>query len=424
MNNQAKNRKIFQQDDRGSITIMFAFILVLLVLTAGMAVDTGRAMQVASRTSYALDAAALAAAKDMREQGLSQAEVEVIANKYFKANVKDSVQMDATYNTLQVTIDEDAGSVSLSIVSTLPTNFVKIAGFNKFDIQRSSTAVYNIRDIELGMMLDVTGSMGGQKIDDLREAAKDLIDILITNNQSNQNVRIALAPYSASVNAGGFANQVANPLNPSVDGCLIERTGSTAYDDTAPGSGTWLHAAAAGSPPADIDPTEGTGSYRCPSAEIMPLTDDHDALKSRIDTFSAGGWTSGHIGMAWAWYLISPDWDNIWTGDSTPVEYKDGKTIKAVLLMTDGNFNTAYANGESSDQAEQLCDEMRSADKEIVIFSIAFQAPSAAQTLLKNCSSPSSAGVGQTFFDASNGEELRIAFRSIAIQLNNLRISH
>ena len=379
MKTLVKNRKIFIQDDRGSISVIFTFVLVLIITITGAAVDTGRAMQVASRTSNALDAAALAAAKDMREQGLNQSEVEEIANKYFQANIRDSLAVGATYNTLQVAIDQDAGSVSLTVLGSVPSRLVQIIGFNKFNIKRSSTAIYNIRDIELSMMLDVTGSMGGKKIEDLREAAKDLVDIMITNNASNQNVRIALAPYSASVNAGSVADQVSNPLNPSADGCVIERTGATAYDDTAPGNGTWLNTATAGAPPSDIDPTEGNGSYRCPTAKIMPLTDDHDALKSRIDTFNAGGWTSGHIGMAWAWYLISPDWDNIWTGDSTPVAYKDGKTIKAVLLMTDGNFNTAYANGESSDQAEQICDEMRSGDKGIVIFSIAFKAPKAAQ---------------------------------------------
>ena len=410
-------------DQNGSITVMFALMFTVVIFTVGMAVDTGRAVQVANRTASALDSAALAAAKAMREDGLNDTEVAAVAADFFKANTQDSVFMGATYSALQVAIDQTAGSVSLSVTGTVPTRIVQIAGFNKFDINRSSTAIYNIRDIELGMMLDVTGSMRGQKIADLRAAAKDLVDVLITNNDSSQKVRIGLAPYSASVNAGTYADDVTDPSNPSVDGCVIERTGSEAYQDTMPGMGTWISSADPSAPPPDTDPTQGFGSYRCPTATIMPLTDDYDALKSRIDSFTAGGWTSGHIGLAWAWYLISPDWDNIWPGNSTPVAYQDGKTIKAVILMTDGSFNTAYANGPSFDQARNMCDEMRSADKGIIVYSIAFDAPADAEQLLKDCRTPENAQTGQTYFNASNGDELRAAFRSIAIQLNNLRIS-
>lgn len=411
-----------KSDEQGTVTVIFAFMLVLVLVMTGFAVDTGRAMQVASRTSSALDAAALAAAKAMREQGLNDTEVAAIADTFFKNNTQDSKAMRARYGGLSVDIDQDLGRVSLEVQATLPTNFTHLIGFDKFDIKRSSTAVYNIRDIELGMMLDVTGSMGGQKIADLRTAASDLVDILITNNNTNQNVRIALAPYSASVNAGAYSNNVTNPLAPSTDGCVIERRGGLAYDDAMPGTGSWISAADPSSPPRDIDPTERRGSYRCPTASVMPLTNDDDALKSRISSFRAGGWTAGHIGLAWAWYLVSPEWSAIWPGESTPVSYRDKKTVKAVVLMTDGNFNTAFANDCSAYQAEELCDAMKAGDKNIIVFSVAFQAPAAARRLLQDCASPDNGEIGQTYFDASNGEELRQAFASVAIQLNNLRL--
>lgn len=414
----------FSRDDQGSIAIIFALSTLVLVFLMGMALDTGRAIQAGTKTASALDSAALAAAKAMREQNLTQAEVAEVANEFFQANIEQSGLSAATYGDLDVTVDAASGSVQLSIQASVPTTFAKAAGFETLNVARSTTAIYNIRDIELGMMLDITGSMGGSKIADLRDAAKDLVDILITNNASSQSVRIALAPYSASVNAGPYAVNVTSPGNPSTDGCVIERTGSEAYSDTAPGSGTWLIAADPNSPPPDIDLTDGRrGSYRCPSASIMPLTDDADALKTRIDSLSAGGWTSGHIGMAWAWYLVSPDWSPIWPGSSQPVNYLDSQTVKAVILMTDGSFNTAFENGPSSDQARNICDQMRSADKGIIVYSIAFDAPSDAEQLLKDCRTPENAQVGQTYFNARNGNELREAFRSIAIQLNTLRLS-
>ena len=94
----------------------------------------------------------------------------------------------------------------------------------------------------------------------------------------------------------------------------------------------------------DTDPTEGIpngDAYLCPTADIVPLSDDKDSLIAKVNAFSANGWTAGHTGIQWAWNLISDKWS--WTG-SEPDSYeriKDGKLVKAVVLMTGGIFNTA-----------------------------------------------------------------------------------
>lgn len=48
------------------------------------------------------------------------------------------------------------------------------------------------------MMLDITGSMDGSKIRDLKDAAKDLIDIVLI--QETRKSRIALVPFSEPIN--------------------------------------------------------------------------------------------------------------------------------------------------------------------------------------------------------------------------------
>ncbi|TGS86818.1 VWA domain-containing protein, partial [bacterium M00.F.Ca.ET.177.01.1.1] len=56
------------------------------------------------------------------------------------------------------------------------------------------------------MMLDVTGSMAGQKIKDLRAAASNAVDSFLTGqNAANPRVRVAIVPYANSVNAGPLA---------------------------------------------------------------------------------------------------------------------------------------------------------------------------------------------------------------------------
>src|SRR3546814_14572183 len=62
-----------------------------------------------------------------------------------------------------------------------------------------------------------------------------------------------------------------------------------------------------------------------------------------------GGSTAGHIGVAWGWYLVSPNFGYLWPFESQPMEYNQihlgQKVMKVVIIMTDGDFNTIYHDG-------------------------------------------------------------------------------
>ncbi len=65
--------------------------------------------------------------------------------------------------------------------------------------------------LEVGMMVDLTGSMGATrngttKIAGLKFAARDLLTILYPNGD-NPNVRVAVAPMADYVNAGPYASK-------------------------------------------------------------------------------------------------------------------------------------------------------------------------------------------------------------------------
>ncbi|MEQ1714938.1 MAG: hypothetical protein ABL907_02950 [Hyphomicrobium sp.] len=97
----------------------------------------------------------------------------------------------------------------------------------------------------------------------------------------------------------------------------------------------------------------------------------------------------------------------------------DGKLLKAVVLMTDGIFNTEYHGPKSKNQAIALCDAMKA--EGIVVFSVAFSGPREAADIatLKACATP-----GQGYFaNASSTEELESAFSNFAGKLSELRVS-
>lgn len=158
----------------------------------------------------------------------------------------------------------------------------------------------------------------------------------------------------------------------------------------------------------------------------MPLSADKNELRAAIRDLTTGGWTAGHIGLGWGWYMVSQNWSSFWPVSSRP-RTAGPTVVKSVLLMTDGIFNTSYIPGpgvNSSDplivdsagyQTKQMCDNMRA--QNIVVYAVAFQAPPDAEALLRSCVTSSS-----YFYAVSDRTDLRNAFRAIAERLVALRV--
>lgn len=380
--------------------MLFGLVLLGLAVVIGLGLDYSRVTHTHARVAAAADSAALAAGRALLDGRLSDDEVKAFALDRFNASIEATGGLFGTLATPTITVDRAAGTVDIDVSATVPMTLAKVAGVNEMTIPIAASTAFDKTDVEVGLALDVTGSMGGQKISDLKLAAKDLVDILIPDGGTTNSVRIGLAPYATSINAGSYGPVVTG--NGSAD-CVYERGGAEAFTDAEPVAGSMLGY---------------NGSTWCPSAEVYPITDNKAELKSRINGFTAAGWTAGHLGVAWAWYLVSPEWASIWPASSAPVPYGTSNTVKVVVLMTDGRFNTAYvgSNGNSGNQARALCTEMKNDD--VVVYSVAFKAPSSAQALLKDCSSSP-----DTYFPAKNGTELRAAFQSIARNINKLRIT-
>ncbi|MEH6488152.1 pilus assembly protein [Hyphomonas oceanitis] len=228
------------------------------------------------------------------------------------------------------------------------------------------------------------------------------------------------------------------------DTCVYERTGGDAATEAAPGSGKWMGAGnprwnwwASNSSKRDgqyrIESQSGSssrGAYDmsfadCRASGPVPLTEDKDALKAHVQSLTANGGTAGHIGLAWGWYLISPSWDSIWPEASKPLDYDAKHNMKAVILMTDGDFNSYHPTATKSSfrQAQDLCDTMKAEPAKITVYTVGFQVPSSVQktgdgrTILEYCATTPAYA-----FNASNGDELAAAYRAIAQSISELRI--
>lgn len=387
--------------ESGMVAPMLGILAIPLFLFIGLAVDHSRALTLKARTLEALDAAALAAARAMQASGAKDEEVIAIANRYFEERMARLSTWAVTIGPLEVMIDRDNDTVSLAASGKVDTYFARLANVDNLSVATTSAAVYGIKEIEVGLMLDVSGSMDDfGKIDDLKEAAKEFLDILMPGTPDAAKARVGLAPYSTAVNPGEYSEKAKGKSGKTK--CVSERKGADAFTDEPPSNGKQF----------------GGKPTICPDAELLALTDDKQKLTERIDSYAPGGSTAGHLGIGWAWYLVSPKWKSFWPAESAPGEYEDKKVLKAVVLMTDGMFNQAYEpdNGSSADQAEELCQGIKS--EGVVVFSVALQAPAAVLPVLKGCASSDT-----YFFDVSSGAELSEAYAVIARKLTELRLS-
>lgn len=409
--------RAFLTDQNGGVAVLFGLLLLGVLFSVGMAIDYGRVVHTKTRLAQAVDAAALAAGRALLDGRLSDTDVQEIAERYFDTNLGEGSGF-GTVGRPFVRIVRATGEVHVTADANVPMTLTKIAGFSNVTVPATASSRFDDRDIELSMALDLTGSMGGSKIRALKSATNALIDIMLPDvgsGTSDNKIRVALAPYSSGVDAGDYAKAVTGQKKQT---CTFEREGSNPRGDQSPGPNNYLKVKG------------DTGIVRnptCPDGEVIALTSDKAALKREVARYNTGGSTAGHLGAMWGYFLLSPNWGSVFGGDSVPVAYGDRKTVKAMVLMTDGLFNTIGGRNYGDYSAEaresaawtvETCGKMRS--DSILVYTVAFQVSSnSTKQMLLDC-----AGSPDRYFDAVDEEALRTAFTRIATQLNNLRLTN
>jgi Flp pilus assembly protein TadG len=518
----------FRRDQSGAAAMTFGLMLIPLAAMIGLAVDFGRVYAVNATTQGALDAAALAAGRVAQVETSNVIDkASAAATAYFdqakpKNVVSSALQFSPNSTDTAFTVTATTwvrtpflGALDFIIKKQSQSGAPTVCQGSYFAcVKLTTTSTAELKaggdggsNVEVSLMIDVTGSMCTPctKIDAAKSAAKDLVDIVIWNDQRQYTSRIALAPFAEAVNVGTtlaplVRGAVTNnaKTSPQVLNCasmtdttiqptskwiqypqtttttckdsgksatptntwvissksVTERIGTNAYTDVAPtGTSSYVGKGFFGT---DTDTSCGVANFT--DAEInsiYPLTDDKDTLKRRIDKLTTSGSTAGHLGTAWAWYLLSPNWNSVlsqaFTGAKAAGSYSDLTTTNAkgapklrkiAVLMTDGDYNINYCkgveakdsdqspdincnseNGKSLDQAKALCGKMKSplgsaSQAKIEVFTVGFQVSSSAKTFLQSCATDT-----DHYYDATTDDALKAAFRDIALKISTLRLT-
>ena len=446
-------------DRRGDVAIIFGVMGFTMMLIVGGAVDFGRWLNARADTVKALDAAVLAGGRSLQLNNNEAAAVDV-AKRYYLDNVKHRLPLFS--DDIGFAVTDGGTTFSAQGSAYIATPFMSWSGVDKLpllnlqgtDYSKAKLAVggNSKTHIEIGMMLDVSGSMSGDKLSDMKKAAKDLIDIIVWDDQSSYTSKVAIVPFSGDINlpsdllnasrdpamVGPFTGpsyscKISGSWNTCKDDytrrdCVVERKGDQKYTDAGPGAGSYVMS---------LFMTKNDKCSTPSASSVMPLSNNKTALKAKIDGLVIGGGTAGHLGTAWAWYMISPNWASVLPEASKPKSYGTSNLKKIAILMTDGEYNAQYStygiksgtknaptpngavNGSSVTQAKAICDGMRAADIEVYTVGFDLGGNSTAISTLNYCATDP----GNAYL-AEDGEALRQAFRDIALKISTLYLAH
>ncbi len=447
--------KRYQKDTHGNFAISFAVVFVVLILGAGVAMDTNMMHSARSRLQTTADAAVLAAA---RSGETDQVMLTTIAANHVNANLLAG-QSAATSVNLTA-----SGRIQVNVNRVHPTQFMNIFGKPTVDIGVVSEAPLSSSEpVNISLVLDITGSMSGTKLSSLKTSATKLINTL--DAYDNDSLKVSVVPFAQYVNVG-LSRRNAVWLDVEDDSSVTKpevcrmkrdvtsrtncrRVSETRYNDGVPYTHTYTKCDLSYGPKykSCYTPTVNrtwrgcVGSRTNPwhervqysgkkipglmnawcGTEILPLTNDMNVVKAKINALSAGGNTYIPSGLAWGWRTL--DTNEPLTEAAGPFA---GNTDKVMVLMSDGANTKSKSglghNGNSQANANavtsRLCTKIKAG--EIQVYTIAYEITDVTtKNMMRNCATNSG-----MYFDASNSADLDAAFEEIGRNLIKLRLTH
>ncbi|RXV66452.1 hypothetical protein C6W92_04655 [Roseovarius sp. A46] len=349
----------FLRDEGGSVTAFAFFVFLMMLLVGGLALDTMRHEMVRARMQVTLDRAVLAGAKSS-----DAAQARATVEDYFdKAELAQYLEAE---RDADIQIYLNSARVAARASGTLDTYLMKLAGVETLDVGGVSAAEVRVPKLEISLVLDVSGSMGGTKISRLRDAAKQFVSTILEKSTPG-NAVISVVPFSWSVTPPKtIFDTLAVDVTHNYSTCLRFREADYGHATLTSGKSALSN----GVPVDQMIYTSLYGGFdnlndswrSCFTDEYMqflPYSMNETALHAKIDSLQADGNTSGHDGMNWGAALLDPSFrqvsaELINTGEvdaslsHVPSDYNEPETLKVVVMMGDGANTTSYFFDKSS----------------------------------------------------------------------------
>ncbi|MGV3548799.1 pilus assembly protein TadG-related protein [Rhizobium sp.] len=363
-------------DRAGNIAMSFAVVSVPLLAAVGVGVDYVRALNVQREMQGSLDAALVAAVKNVGTKDDTELK-KILANWMSRdPNNAGAYQLDAN----SVVIDKSKETLTATVRATVPTTFLRIIGRNdvpvaaKASIMGGSTVTKSA--VSMYLVLDQSTSMGWDT------------DTTYTGPCANNKNNTCTKKYTKMESLKLAVSSLLTTFDTADPTKKFVRTAAVSYSDKmqTPTIMDW-----------------GTAKVATYMSKLGPngLTDSSGAM---AEAFSVLGPESGT------------------NSENSIHNKKNGADVtKYIVLMTDGD-NTmwnkqrteAIENPAADTATKKTCDDAKATG--IIIYSVAFMAPVRGKELLNYCATSD-----KHYFDVKDTAGIINAFRSIGeSSANNL----
>lgn len=154
-------RHAFRRDDRGSVAIIFAAVLIPVIGITAAAIDYGRASGVQRTLQSAVASAAQAASAHLYED-------KSIIEGHVKRLLSANLQKDLAELPYQVIVASDRSKVEVTMATSVPTTLLGVLGVHELAVEASGVARPTVA------VASVPGTGGGAETGDAGNAAEVL----------------------------------------------------------------------------------------------------------------------------------------------------------------------------------------------------------------------------------------------------------
>ena len=340
----------FARNESGNLTVLGLIMGSLMIAFGGLAVDMMRYEATRAELQNTLDRAALAAAswsQNLNPEG-------VVEDYFAKAGLSDQlINVTATQGLNFRRVEAEAEA------DTQPF-FLNMVGLQMLHVNAGSAAEQRISNVEVMMVLDVSGSMNANgKLTTLKSAGTEFVNTVLENDVDDK-ISIGIVPFNGQVNLGanlrakfnathqhGVADVNCVDLPAAVYGTTGISVGTalpmTADVDTYSSSSTSNSYTTSNMTPTNANkwcPPQPTNIVRLPGQDI-------GVLQGYINNLVGVGATSINAGMKWGLAMLDPEIRTTYaefiaatqmpaTLAQRPSDYSDSEAMKVIVLMTDG----------------------------------------------------------------------------------------
>lgn len=357
----------FGRDEDGAMIVFGVMIFGMMLAIGGLSFDLMRYEAHRERLQTTLDRAVLAAAS--LTQTLTPEDV--VMDYFAKAGMAEFISEG------DITITEGVNSRKVEAKAHIyvPLHHGVFSIFSDGNgnggdtlvAAAASTAEESIGNVEISLVLDVSGSMNSySRLENLQIAAKGFVDTIYDNAEPDA-VSTSIIPYATQVSAGSNLLSYFTNRTDSHEKSHCLNFASSDFDTAAISTGSayeqTLHFDPWSNENGSFDLGESNPYLVCetPQSEnardILVWSTDKVELKDYIDDFDAGGNTSTDIGTKWGTALLDPSTQPILTGmiasgdvdvemGGRPYSYDDSQSMKILVVMTDGAHTSQYYMGD------------------------------------------------------------------------------